>query len=278
MRNQGLPYLGLSAGVVLAVILCGQRARTFAQSRNANEIERSASLPDILEADRRKIETFSLLAFGKIREQPVRIEVENRRSEEVRVPFLSGQLESRSVRRVVVTGVRIALDVDGVVFEEDKQRDFEMWVDDASDSIIRVASRWPDNTLPAMPEPPPDVAVAQMERAGDEKYHGFVDGKPKMSFLEAVAAVKRDGIDPFGAAQIIGEYVIWSRIGFSPRPVWAVTLRGIPFQGTTGNTKERGVRDSVMRYIVDPEERRWICAGNTPHAEASEPVMDSSPK
>ncbi|HUT28466.1 MAG TPA: hypothetical protein VMX13_01645, partial [Sedimentisphaerales bacterium] len=72
-------------------------------------------------------------------------------------------------------------------------------------------------------------------RGMKEVYHGFPPTPPKINLLDALDAVLGHGIgSPFVAKEIYAVYVMHSEKGAPPRPVWAITLRGIPYRHLKG--------------------------------------------
>lgn len=107
-----------------------------------------------------------------------------------------------------------------------------------------------------------------MKNTGNETYHGFPANPPQVSFLDALSAVATKGGvgNPFLAKEIYAVYVMESRRpgtrwGWNPRPVWAITLRGLPYIPLKGRgPSPRDVPDEElvpmwqsnhMRNVVD---------------------------
>ena len=112
-----------------------------------------------------------------------------------------------------------------------------------------------------------DQAAEQMYRSGHEKYHGFPDNPPAVTLMAALDSIQRGGGNPLIAKQIVGDYVMWSRIGKweVPRAVWAITLRGVPPLHARGDEIHG---NSAARYIVDATTGEYLCASNTPHPDS----------
>jgi hypothetical protein len=74
---------------------------------------------------------------------------------------------------------------------------------------------------------------------------------------------------PFLAKEIHGVYVMHSRMGSTPRPVWAITLRGLPpmaARGSYGDTIPVWQRNH-MRNVLDARSGEVLFATNSPQPE-----------
>jgi hypothetical protein len=116
--------------------------------------------------------------------------------------------------------------------------------------------------------PLPSGASAQEQlQAEKEIYHQFPLEDPKVSFLDALDIVLTEGIgSPFVAKAIHGVYVMHSRMDSRPRPVWAITLRGIPplpARGEYADTIPVWKRNHI-RNVVDAMTGENLFATNSP--------------
>ncbi len=180
---------------------------------------------------------------------------------EDKTPFLSDKVAERPVWKVRTANQRLELGPEPRLLDP-RTRTFDTFIDPRTGALLKIISRWPDG-IPSIGQDPSAVESArQLQAAGREKYHAFARELPPVSFVEALEAIRLDGENPFLAKQLIGQYVLWSRMDGAPRAMWVITLRGITreISGAHGKTDDRW----VMRYIVDPLTKRWVCASSTP--------------
>lgn len=186
------------------------------------------------------------------------------------MPYLSKQFIERPLWHVEVRDVSVdRADESFPIRDRYSPRTLDVFLDPISGCILKIVSRWPEGE-PRMP-PTVDAATAatQMERSGKETYHGFPTRPPRITFLDALRTVENAGWVPRRARQIVAEYVMWSRMGESPRAVWAIMLRGVPvFKPPPGTPK--GFQDQY-RHIIDAETGKWIWTSNLPRLDLSGP-------
>ena len=144
-------------------------------------------------------------------------------------PFLKHQIVGRPIWHVVITNWKLQLKSAPIGVKDSHTRTFDVFVDPKNGRLLKISSRWPEGVPPIAPEPRADIAEEHMVRAGREIYHRFPDAEPSINFLQALDVVFKDGVgDPLIANQIIAHYIVGSSIARQPKPVWAITLRGIP--------------------------------------------------
>jgi len=145
-------------------------------------------------------------------------------------PFLHRQIKGKkNVWRIEIKNVRLKLKSVWPRYKDKYLRNFEVLVDPNTGHLLRFRSKFDGYDPNMLPEPSAEVAEAQIRGAGYEIYHGFPSEPPKISFLEALDAIKAKGLtSPLLAKEIYALYVMESKMKSQPRPVWAITLRGIP--------------------------------------------------
>lgn len=179
-------------------------------------------------------------------------------------PFLSGQVIGRPVWHVVISDWKLQLKSAPPEVKDSYARTFDIFLGAEDGRLLKIVSRWPEGVPPIPPEPGPASYTDQMRRSGDEKYHGFPEEDPLINFLDALDTIFKGGRNPLRAEQIVGQYVIWSRMGRVPKPVWVITLRGTEslwesaYPGASVNARNH------LRHIVDPRTQKWMCASSTP--------------
>jgi hypothetical protein len=141
-------------------------------------------------------------------------------------PFLHRQINGKkNVWRVEIKNFRLKLKSVWPRYKDKYLRNFEVLVDPNTGHLLRIRSKFDGYDPNMLPEPPAEVAEARIRGGGYEIYHGFPAEPPKISFLEALDAI---GVHPLSAKEIYALYVMESKMKSQPRPVWAITLRGIP--------------------------------------------------
>jgi hypothetical protein len=165
------------------------------------------------------------------------------------IPFLAGKVIGRPVWLVKFSPFMLGLKstkggTDGY------QRDFEVVLDKETGQLVSLKSTF-SGTLPAgqtlLPPPTHLEAESQLTSQHGPFYTGFPTTDPKFSFIQALDAIEKDGIDhpyqsielaaiyvtvplpgplPVGAATIIenGGHV---EIPMQPTAVWVIGLRGL---------------------------------------------------
>lgn len=190
--------------------------------------------------------------------------------EEDNTPFLSERIIGRRLWQVTTPKWRLRLPSAAPKDDDQYERTFVVLVDPVDGSLLKIASLWPKDVPGEPPEVPVRSAEAQMRNA--ERYHGFPSADPAVTFLCAVDIVRRQGWgDPLVAKQIVGHYVMQSRMGGQPTAVWAITLLGINIevpapQPLTGESLPNPAV-SRMRNIVDADTGEWLQAINVPNLQ-----------
>jgi hypothetical protein len=137
----------------------------------------------------------------------------------------------------------------------------------ASGRLFFVTSTYAGPPDPDMrPMPSSGLATAQLSNEG-EVYDGYPDEDPRVDFLAALERILGHGMgSPFLAKEIHGAYVLHSRMGAKPRPVWAITLRGLPpFAAHGPDPKSVPVwQRNHMRNVVDAVTGQVLFATNQP--------------
>lgn len=250
--------------------------------RDSNETDHGAAqLPSASDVDRRQwrlgneqdalSRAQSLLHPDMIAGDRVTTEVTVLRDDST--PFLHQMLVGRELWHVVIKDWALQpLKSSPVERKDSYVRTLDIYLDPLTAQVVKLESRWPSNELPIAPQPSGESATAQMRDQG-EVYHGFPDEPPSISFLEAIKAIQEHGGNPLVAKQISGQWVLWSLMHADPKPMWVITLRGIP--------PVRGRKDlhpdevNHLRYVVDPIKGYWIYASTTPQPEKFDPLPES---
>jgi len=185
-------------------------------------------------------------------------------------PYLWDQFVGKALWHVVAHIGSFELPSSPPGSEDRYPRVVDVFLDPATGKLVKLRTRWPKEELPMLPEVSGPFGAAQMQGHGGERYHGFPDQPPKTSFLEALDAIQRGGGAPFSAKQIAAVYVLQSSGNGQPRRVWAVTLRGVRWRGSTGGDRTDPVYE--WRYIVNDATGKYTRSCNVPSAAAGKPV------
>jgi len=141
-------------------------------------------------------------------------------------PFLYRQIKGKkNVWRIEIKNVRLKLKSVWPRYKDKYLRNFEVLVDPNTGHLLRIRSKFDGYDPNMLPEPTAEWAEARLRGAGYEIYHGLPDEPPEISFIQALNAI---GGHPLLAKEIYALYVMESKMKSQPRPVWAITLRGIP--------------------------------------------------
>ena len=177
-------------------------------------------------------------------------------------PYLNARLIGRPLWHVVIPNWRIALKSTGAAGRDQHTRTFDIHLDPVDGRVLKIKSRWPTGAVPVLTDLDALSAAQQMRRSGNEIYHGFPTESLKINFVDALDSIRQTGINPLDARQIIGRYVLHSRMGREPKAVWAITLRGV--LPRPRHRRKNSKRYAQHRYIIDAATGEWITATNTP--------------
>ena len=184
----------------------------------------------------------------------------------INIPFLYEKIVNRPVWRVTVREFVFELESSPAGFKDMYIRILDTFLDPRTGQVLRVRTRLPAGFPKELREPSAEFSTTQLFGGTKETYHGFPTDPPGMSFVDAVDAVQRAGWNPLASAQVTGEWVMWSTYDKKPRPVWVITLQGMPpleasYPGVPVDARNH------LRSIVDPVSREWIQGGNSPQPE-----------
>ena len=193
-------------------------------------------------------------------------------------PFLHAQINGkRDVWLVEIENVRLRLKSAPPGFEDKYVRNFQIFIDPNTGHLLKITSTFDGNDPNMLPEPPAAVAERQMRNSEREIYYGFPTDPPKISLLDALDAILSKGRgNPLLAREILAVYVTHFRRRSRWRPVWSVTLRGIPPVAVKG---PRGLhqgkwpavwQSNYVRNVVDANSGQVLFATNIPQPFAPE--------
>lgn len=175
-------------------------------------------------------------------------------------PFLKERLINRPIWNVVVSDWSVELKSDPAARDR-YQRTLDVYIDPEDGKVLKILSRWPDGAPPMRPMPDAEEAEFKFRGTGDQ-FHGFPEDPPTISFTEVLDCVHRVGVGSVPqASQIMAHYVLWSNMGRQPRPVWVITLWGIPPAHTPHKAPVAARR--CFTNVIDARTGEFILAGNT---------------
>ncbi|MBN1975184.1 MAG: hypothetical protein JW787_16190 [Sedimentisphaerales bacterium] len=143
-------------------------------------------------------------------------------------PFLHERIKGKkNVWLVEVKNVRLKLKSAIPSHKDRYTRKFDILVDPNTGNLLKITSKYEGYDPDMLPEPNAINAENQLKKFG-EMYLDFPNVPPKISFLDALNVVHQGLGDPYLAKEINGLYVIDLRFNMTARPVWIITLRGLP--------------------------------------------------
>ena len=143
-------------------------------------------------------------------------------------PFLHRQIALMPAWRVTYGAGSLVLRAATSEERDQYQRTFVALVEKATGRIISVTSSFVGPRGDMRPEPSAASAERQL-KARKEAYLGLPTVAPKVTFLDALNVVLRSGTSsPLQAKEIAGQYLLHTHLGSEPKPVWIITLRGVP--------------------------------------------------
>ena len=184
------------------------------------------------------------------------------------IPFLWEQYSDKPVWRVKFKGVGLNLKSPAVNVP-DSYRDLRMFtvvIQADTGQLISVKSKFGGSA----PDMRPEASASAQENAlrANELYTGFPSEDPAVTLVQALDDLPTNARL---AKEIDGSYVLETRLGKPPRPVWMLTLRGIPpFEPISGHPE--GIYPWLlnrMRCAVDARTAKLLFWTNTPYPEES---------
>ena len=186
--------------------------------------------------------------------------------DKINLPFLYDRIINRPVWRVTLRDFVFELESSPADLKDMHVRILDTFIDPRTGHVLRVRTRLPEGFPNELREPSAEFATMQVFSGTRETYHGFPADPPEMSFIDAVDAAQRGGWSALASAQVTGEWVMWSTYDKKPRPVWVITLQGMPPLEAAHSGVPVDARNHI-RIIVDPVSRSWIEAGTSPQPE-----------
>ncbi len=178
-------------------------------------------------------------------------------------PFVWRELVGAAAWRVEFANVSLDIKAAAAGAKDPFQRTFVVLMLEETGRVWSVRSIWPEPVADLKPEPPPDVAEAQM-RPEKDVYVGLATENPRINFQDALGIVLNNGVgSPFQAKEIDAVYVMESERNSVPRPVWAITLRGIPPLPVSDPSIPVWQRNR-MRNVVNANTGKLLFATNSP--------------
>jgi hypothetical protein len=186
--------------------------------------------------------------------------------ESSRVPFLAKDVIGKPAWQVDFGRTSLRLRSAARGFQDIYERQFRVILLETGGQLVSVNADY-DGKAPDMREPP-SAESAQKQIEGDaEVYTAFPPNDPKLTLLDALDVVLTRGSgSPFQAKAIDAVYVMNSVMGAPARPVWAITLRGLPPFAARGPHADAVPvwQRNHMRNVLDALSGQLLFSTNTP--------------
>ena len=169
-------------------------------------------------------------------------------------PFLGEGNEGKPAWRVTYSNASLPADT--------FRRTFQVMLDAAGGRLLFITSTSEGRPAANM-RPMASYRVATKElREDGELYAGYPDADPKVDFLAALQDILQVG----KSREMHAAYVMQRRLESKARPVWAITLRGLPpFAAHGPNPKGVAAEQRTsMRNVVDAATGKVLFATNVP--------------
>ncbi len=142
-------------------------------------------------------------------------------------PFLAGALTGRPAWLVKYRTVSFDFPSTNPAHDRFK-RTLEVSIDAFTGQLLEIVCA-SDQAMDDV-KPMPDAASATRQLKADrETYAGLLRPVPEVSFWAALDALETKSLtSPLLAKDIRAVYVMETRMGSAPGPIWAITVRGIP--------------------------------------------------
>jgi hypothetical protein len=190
------------------------------------------------------------------------------RIEQSKTPFLWRQIVGREAWWIEYDNLSLRLKAAVPGFGDPYRRHFTVILDANTAQCLGVSSTSQAEDPEMRPEPPAEVAETQL-RGEKEIYSGLPPQDPKLTFLEALETILSKGVgSPFLAKEIDGVHVMESKMASDFRPVWVISLRGLPPRAV----HRAGVfvpiwQRNHMRNVVDALSGTVLFATNSPQPQ-----------
>jgi len=176
-------------------------------------------------------------------------------------PFLSKSLTGNAIKVTFQQGaLKLKSALPGAADKYERQ--FVVTLDATAKHLLSVFS-------PSMIKNP-DIHRESVEEAEKllrqqgETYSAWPESDPKVSFLEALEIIQKDGVSqPLLSQEIEGFYVMHSEIGLPTSPQWIITLRGGPPHPRMPKSIPLWQRNH-SREFVDAMAGKWLSAASYP--------------
>jgi len=143
------------------------------------------------------------------------------------------------------------------------RRTLDIFLDPETGKFLKLKTRWPEGVPEPQDTVAPDAATAEYQLLPD-KYLGIPSEPPPITFMEALKVCNTWAGDALHAKQIEAVWVLWSTMDRDPRPMWIITLWGIPPIPAFGPREFPDYMTENLRIIVDPEKKQWLQATQRP--------------
>lgn len=172
--------------------------------------------------------------------------------------FLSNQIEGRELWQVIINDVDIRPEYSrsrGINYW--RRKSFNILLDPISGQLLKINSVPMVTDSICTPSLTADEETAYLKAKG-KIYHGFPPVAPNISFRDAlIAAIP---CRPLIANEISAQYILYSKFGSEPKPVWKITSLGVPPLHFTSRGQESSNEEVFLECytcIVDAMTGKW---------------------
>lgn len=209
--------------IVLGFLLCWSTV-----SGQTNASDSSSQLHAVTNAQ--AAVEYALTYTGFARERAIPLSSAGDLAEEVQyqddeTPFLSGKYDGKQVWRVRFDSVYLRFEGCDSAVIENNPKNFDVFIDPETGKLLKVESRFSGYDPDMVPELKAEDAEEKLRRHG-EIYYAPPNSFPRVTLMEALEAAVF--VSQPLAKEIIAIYVMHSRGGKPPKPVWCITARGFP--------------------------------------------------
>jgi hypothetical protein len=182
---------------------------------------------------------------------------------DARIPFLSSELVGKSAIKVTVGPGKLRLKSQAKDFGDLYTRRFVILLNADASKLLSITSAFQGQPTKDIVAEPSTVSAERQLRKEREIYESLPSENPHIDFLEALDQVLTNGIgSPLVAKEIDALYVMRSKNGAPPQPVWIIMMRGLPPLPRLNDGQDW--KRTRIRNIVNAASGKWIGATTIP--------------
>jgi len=195
-----------------------------------------------------------------------------------KIPFLEKSVEGKDIWEIEFQNINIShIYEKRTGLEKSITMSFSVYIDKETGKLLEIHYIKDGYNSEDSPLPSTDLAEQQMNSTA-EIYYRFPDSLPEYPFIDAL---DNTAINPAHAREIIGYYIIESKMDSTPRRVWAIDLRGIVPVPVASENAEKYVpiyQRNHRRTIIDAKTRHQLFTNTLPQAPRKQSDTDKTEK